>query len=217
MNSLPQTIILVSIAALATACSDDSGGQVGEETAGCLVVESTSLEVAEESPLGWSAQDFLDAVAPQQTVSMQWADDRTDSLSFTMSYAGSATYHVRQWVDDGSVVEIQYDCDNVLEIEMSFAVATGDGSLDATWTVPLIVDSPTQATLYQELKDDFDHSAFVPVGSWDATQSWLSLSLTDTDISGSIEGQAERTTGSGYDGVAEAHSFAIATIGQPDS
>lgn len=93
--------LLPLLAALSVgSCTNASGGQTGEENQSCWS-KLTPLELAEKSPLGFSAQDSLNLAAGEHTATLHWIpatnyaygpESGDSQLRVTITSLGSAHY-----------------------------------------------------------------------------------------------------------------------------
>ncbi len=212
------TALLITL----TACAPDDGGQVGEETIGCLPVETQTLALEETSPLGFTPMQVLDLVDGSHTAPLRWDDGSETVLTTSFSYASEANYQDREWVDDSDLggpepapapADIG-DCPDIVELSMTVTMQSADGALNETWTIALQALTADYSIFYQDLdalQGTLDIDSYAPAGNFDTRRAFLDFSITPTGVSGEIVGQASGTDGD----VAFAENFAIASFGPP--
>ena len=206
----PQLVALLPF--LALACT---GGQVGEETIVCQVVESTVLD-PDESALGIVPADLVASLSGTYQGELAWADGTSSAASLELTHTGGAIeLHEREWQSDGGG-EIAADpaaCGDVVVVPVQVEVQSADGRLDETWTEPLLADRPDAGWL--QLSPDgyqgtLDPAAFAPPG--DATSSWVDLELEAPAAQLTLSGQVTNQDGDGDDDTVSAEMFDIGTL-----
>lgn len=217
MTRLTLTFSLLAL----SACAPKDGGQVGEETVVCKPVETQSLAVDQDSPLGFSAMDILDFADGSHTETLRWADGTETELTTSFSFENTANFHVREWVDDsmGGGPEPALDmadCPDIVEMSMTVSMSTADGELNESWLIDLQAASVDSATFYQDLstaEGTIMIDRFAPTGDHDSYRAFLDLTINATGITGTISGQAEGSDGE----TAFAQNYDIASFGLDQS
>lgn len=167
----PHRILALALTSL-LACSNPDG-QVGEEGGvTCGPIERIQLSQSEESLLGFSADDVLQAIGGMYTGQAMWADGTSSPASLSLDYQGGhLEYQDREWVDDGDVVdEIQtdfgsFDCSDIIAIDLVVTLQTDDGRLAESWQTTIEASSQELAELYLSPEDymgDLEVESFAP-------------------------------------------------------
>ena len=92
-SGLLTILSFLSLALVAGACGNESGGQTGAESGECTVVESVPIPVDEMSPLGFRAEDTLAFSEGEFADTMRWSDGSASPLTMTVARASEfATY-----------------------------------------------------------------------------------------------------------------------------
>ena len=205
-----------------TACAPSDGGQVGEETIGCLPVETQALTLEQTSPIGFSPMQVLDLVDGSHTAPLRWADGSETVLTTSFTYASEANYQDREWVDDNNSGGPEPapapadlgDCPDIVELSMTVTMQSADGALNESWTIALEATTADSSAFYQALdavQGTLDIDSYAPAGNFDSKRAFLDFSIEASGVSGEITGQASGTDGD----VAFADNFAIASFGPP--
>jgi len=200
-----------------------AGGQFGEEGGiGCLPVETTPIALEDVSPIGFAAQDVIDATSASEVLDLRWADGSTAILQLDLDFVGPNEFHDREWIDDGDAVDLAAEpapteCNDILSMPIALMVSTDDGALGESWTLPLQAHAEAYSTTthtLQEASGSLDPTAFAPAGDYKVVDTWIDLTFRDGTWTGTISGMAESmSTGGGDDGVVSGMQFEIATIG----
>jgi len=217
---LPHSLVALFLAL--AACAPSDGGQVGEETIGCLPVETQVLEVDETSPLGFTPMDVLTLVDGSHTEALRWADGGETELTTSFSFASAANFQDREWVDAGSSEDGQPepapadlgDCADIVELSMTVTMQTTDGRLNESWAIALQAVAVDSSGFYQELEalqGSLDIQSYAPSGDFDSNRAFLDFTITPSGFDGEIVGQASGTDGQ----VAYAENYPIASFGPP--
>jgi hypothetical protein len=201
-----------------TGCGEpQSGGQIGGETTGCVVVAASELDRTDPSPLGFSAADVLALVGGAQSVSLAWEKGGTADLTTSLEYSGGAVRYLdREWKDDGSGAEIgSDDCGDAVEIASTLGFTTSDGAFAESWPVHALGLAPDMASIatpidVNALRGSYEITEIDP-SSFDEVMVYLDLELTTAAARGEMTGQAARCEAS-LDGSCMAEGFGIATF-----
>lgn len=212
------TALLITL----SACAPSDGGQVGEETIGCLPVDTQALALDETSPIGFSPMQVLELVDGSHAAPLRWANGSETVLTTSFSYASEANYQDREWIDDSTLGGPQPepapadlgDCPDIVELSMTVTMQTDDGALNESWTIALQAVSADSSGFYRDIdgvQGTLDIDSYAPAGDFDSKHAFLNFSITAAGVSGEIVGQASGTDGD----VAFAENFAIASFGPP--
>lgn len=141
MRYLPW-LAIVSLLTL-TACDD----RQGEAGAGCTDTY-TDLAIDEVSPMGFSADEVLAAIAGSRSETLQWSDGSHTSVTVEATYGGGLTRFVdsEPTPSDGGMENAAAAlCEDRVEIEAQVSVSTDDGLLNEIFDVMLGADESTSA------------------------------------------------------------------------
>jgi hypothetical protein len=197
-----------------------AGGQTGEEGgAACEPIESTRLAWSERSPLGFSADELLGALGRERSTRLTYDDGATTTLSLTLERGseGAVEYQEREWMSDGSGAEIGVpECPEVVSTPVTVTFSTGDSAFAEEWDFALLAQSLSQATASIRLDLDTLRGNFtvtqVDPARFDDVIVYVDLALGRDGWSGTISGQATKTTGSGPDDTVSAEGFDVASF-----
>lgn len=204
--------LVVGLAAL-TACDD--GGQTGDEGAHCDPVESTTLGLDDDSPLGFSGADVLAVAGGEHTSTLRWAIGGTTALTVDVVHDGTVKFVEYEWVDDSGQDIAALDCGDQLELGVTVSFATADGAFDESFVTRLDAVAGDAASLFEELDLDdltgtYEVTTETDTSDYDDVTAWLTVDFAAAGWSGTVEGQGSGTDGSGPDGTAYAEGFDIA-------
>lgn len=211
----------------------DSGDDDDNQEAANSCDETVTLlaEVGELSELlGISAQDVLDLTGGGFAVTALYSSDtsiltqnplggQTD-LTVTIAYDGGEIRQVESVpVDDGTGAEIEVDCRNRLEIDVTISVTTADGAFDETWSSVLVQTRDAGGAGFEvpTLANEFDPTSLQ--GSFeivsiagetpDSVTGVFGTTATDP-IAGSVVVLVEQSSGEGDEGtVSQAQHTAL--------
>jgi hypothetical protein len=207
-----------------TACSPASGGQVGEETLGCLPVDSIALGETDPSPLGFTIMDVEDFTVGQHETELRWEGGSTTPLTIGITYSGNGFYRDREWVDEGGSAEPALlddeDCPDILDLEIAIEVSTDDGALNESWMTSLAAVTAMSASASHEfpaVSGTLDLAAFAPSSDYDELRGFLELRIEGQAVSGTLTGQVSKSGGGGDSDTASAETFPIAEFGAASS
>jgi hypothetical protein len=198
----------------------NGGGQTGEEGIGCLPVETAQLAWSERSPLGFSADEMLGTLGSEHDARLTYEDGSSTTLSLRLGRGNAAVeYQQREWTNDDSGAEIglvAVECPDVVSIPVTLTFSTGDAAFDEQWTFTLLAETKMRATAYIPLDlDDLGGSFMVTqidTSQFEDVLAYLALTLGSESWSGTITGQATKTSGQGSDASASEQMFDIATF-----
>jgi hypothetical protein len=196
----------------AAACGSDSsgsdgndpnaGGQTGEETVGCLPVETTNLAWSERSSLGFSADELLNSLGAERRTRLTWDDGTSTSLTMTLARAsGAPSFQQREWTDDGSGRELAAgpDCNDVVTVPATLTFTTNDGVFAEQWPVTLLADAAGSATGFVQLDLDAVGGSFdvetIDAAEYDDVDVYVNLSFDGDAWTGTVSGQGTRAQG----------------------
>lgn len=195
------------------------GGQTGGENAnfGCIAVETTSLGLDEEAPIGFRAADVLDWAAEPRSLVLRYDDGTDTTLDLVVSSRSSvAQFEDREWRSSGGGGQepaIGTECRDALVIPVTVQFASADGLFADEWSGSLVAEDASAATVTLRLEagdfqGSFDLEGAAPE-DFDTTTAGLDVTLTPEDGSGELEGYGEKTHGE----TVSLTRFAIATFG----
>ena len=171
-------------------------------------MDRTSLTRGDVSALGFSADQVLAAVVAERPVIVGWADGPTTGATLTVADGnGDIEFLERSWTGGDNGTEQDGDCGDIVTLQLDVSLTTDDGALSESWTLTAETEVATGARVtatLDNLRGTLDLSRFAPGGQWDAVTGWFDLELGGDGPSGSLYGQASRST------VAE--NFDIATV-----
>lgn len=147
MGSRASLAVSAALSLLASACGD---GRAGEDDANSVPrCEYTERIVGvEDRSLGFSAADVLKATSQTQTCSWIWYDPYPFGTMMPQPGVTSAEVSLGlganeatllQPVDDGETVR---DCGSSMRVLGALQIATDDGAIEHTFSVPLRVSAP---------------------------------------------------------------------------
>lgn len=196
---MPRALVALSLLALPTlaACSDK-----GDEawSPHCDSTESP-LALDEESLLGFSGQDVLDAVGGDHSLVFSYDRGGSTPLSLDLDTSGATatSVHLFEAEPPDGVTEyatIGVVCEDYLAVEVGVDFATEDGAFDEPFATVLRAWEATSATFSHEWEDvaevqgSFDFSTLAS-GDADASSASLYGTLTDQGSSGELTYQEE--------------------------
>ena len=193
------------------------GGQVGEEKVVCAAIQETPVGLTELTPLGFTAMDVLGNIERQHTGPLTWADGGSATITLTVASDGTAAFVEREWVDDQQL-ELEFDCDDIVQLSTTIEIATDDGELVDSWVQVVDADDADSATFFRDLSDSLNVDAFVPEGEWDEVRTSIDLTLSAGEPTGTISGQVSESgqaSDDEPDSTVSAQAFDVATIGTP--
>jgi hypothetical protein len=184
---------------LALGCA---GGQTGEETTIACDETRADLELDEDSPLGFGAEEVL-ATASASSVSLEWLatdpphtpESGTAELSVSLEPLGAAVF-VRSRAADGSE---KYPCADRVEVDVQVALATTGGALAEMFEGKLRASESAVA----ELSHDFQGGNVAGALSFDAaslagrrvTRVTFDGSFAEGALSGVLSAGLEQVSG----------------------
>jgi hypothetical protein len=215
-------------AMVAVACTGGTrpgdGGQFGEEAgARCVVVQSTPLQLDEESPLGFTPQAVLAMAEGSHEHELSWlVRDETTGVAVTVTSLGTAAYVEQAVETDEGYGGAEPYCAPYVAVDIELEINTDDGALAESFTTALSAEAAESAGLIHDLEDpqgSFDPWDHAPEGSdYDEMRAWLSLTFTAEGLSGKIHGQGSGTEGdpNDPDSISYAENLELATFGIPE-
>jgi hypothetical protein len=197
-----------------------AGGQTGEESTGCQAVQSSPLAWSERSPLGFSADELLNSLGAERDARLTWQDGTSTTLSLALARgaSGRVEYQQRDDVSSGSgaepAIEIATECLDVVAIPVALTFSTADGAFAEEWALTLLAESSMRATGFSnvdlgELDGTFTVTQ-VDAAEFDEVLAHLSLTLAPGGWSGTLAGQAVKSSGSSPNDAVSAQAFDIA-------
>lgn len=207
------TSTLSLLLALAGGC----GGQVGEESGVvCKPVERDPLALADSSPLGFSAQELLDATGGDYAGSVEWSDQTSSAATVSVTYTGGVIeFQDREWTSDGDSQDLaaSLECNDVVAIEVEVVVTSDDGRLDESWTTMLLAEQGSAASF---AVPDPSYAGTLDVASFSPHEgevtSWVDAELDAAGATIVIEGQVSVSTGNDDDDTVSAQAFDIGEL-----
>jgi hypothetical protein len=218
MRALP-----LSAALLVLGCSSamSSGGQTGEEGAGCVAVSTVSLAPGEASVLGFGRTEVLANAGGRRTGELRWAKGGTTPLTVTFTPADeTASYLDREWRDDSSgdiETAVGFDCRDVVSVKGTLAFHTEDGAFDESFVVTILATTAGSSAASTPLDFDALTGSYavteVDPADYDALSGLLDLRFEGGVVGGSLTGMGEVGSKSGGPtGTVSARPFDIATF-----
>jgi len=194
----------------------DDGGQSGEETITCGAIDSVDLADDEPSALGFGRTEIalLTEGTHAATLSYQAGGSTDLTLDVTL---GAARWLDMEWVDSGTgeraEATAEIGCADVVEVDATLAFHTADGAFDELWDTPLDAPMASEADFWMDLDLDALGGSFAysPDEDYDAVTAYALGSFDDSGAHGSIEGQGEKSEGSGDDGTVSATNLPMAS------
>jgi hypothetical protein len=205
------------------------GGQTGEETVGCLAVESRNLAWSELSPLGFSADGLLNALGAERETRLAWADGSSTRLTLTLERSeGMVAFEEREWTESRSGAEpavaqvggadavAPVQCNDVVSLPVTLSFATNDGAFAEQLSFRLLAESTTRATGgvtldAEELTGSFRVTEVDP-DAYDRVLVSFELTLGSETWSGRVAGQAIDDGGGSSDGTSSARLLDIGSF-----
>ena len=202
----PLFIVLCTAPACSSAAA--SGGQTGEESAGCVVAEQRELGRDEASPIGVVPADVFALVDGPFATRLWWserAQDSSDGTSTAARLAFIASDEPARFVREEmrGNLEIALGCGTYVAVSGELEFNTDDGSFDERWpaTLRAAVSGVAETSVkidWSALGGDYDFSRLVPEGST-AANGYGSFSFRTEGAKrlaeGTITGIAETRTG----------------------
>jgi hypothetical protein len=180
------------------------------------------LAWSERSPLGFSASELLGALGSEHDGRLTYDDGTSTTLSLALARdaARNVEFQERAWVSDNSGAEIGtaigVECPNVVSMPVVLTFSSGDGAFAEGWSITLLAESMMRATAQVQLDLNALEGSFtvtqVDPAEFDDVLAYLALTLGSQGWSGTITGQATKTTGTGPDGNSSAQMFGIANF-----
>lgn len=200
------------------ACEQDPdpnnpGGQFGEETDGCQVVEEVALALDEVSELGFAAEEVLAYVEGEHAATLSWADGTSSGLVLVAAEPGNARLLRYEYVSS-SGEEPDIYCGDELAVDLDLAVDSDDGRLAEDFEVTLVSEEGSLAWItvdLEALEGSLDIESFA-TESFDDIWADLHVELEASGLSGEIRGYGESRSGSGPDSAVSLTSFDIASF-----
>jgi hypothetical protein len=200
---------------LALGCA---GGQTGEETTLACRETRTALQVGQDSPLGFGAEEVL-AAASVTSASLDWLETNprhlpesgTAELSVSLEPRGTASF-VESRNPDGSV---GFPCVDRVEVDVQVALATSGGALNESFASKLRATTPAVA----ELSHVFGKGNVSGTLSFDAAslagrtveRVTVDASFRNGELSGAVSAGIQQISGE----VASFQELTIACFGGP--
>lgn len=183
---------------LALGCAD--GGQTGEETTLVCHETRTALAAEEDSPLGFGADEVLDAASARRAT-LEWlATDPSHmpesglaELSVSLAPLGTAAFVQSRAADGGEAPP----CQDRIEVDVRVTLATSGGALAETFDGKLRTSEPTTAELFHVFKNldgtlSFDAAS---LAGRKVTRVTLDASFGDGALSGRLSAGIEQVSG----------------------
>ncbi len=184
----------------------------------------TQIAPEDETDIGVTGADLLDALPTSTTADMTWSGDISDSLTWGFSadtdtlrfVESTAVYPEPEEGQD--VPSIGVECPNYVAVDGILNLQSDDGQLNEAVALTVSLDEyeTAAAGFFVELDPDalggtLDLSDYLDVGAYDdPVRLFLSGEITDSVLSGYLSAQ-----GSGTDGdVAFAENITIASFGE---
>jgi len=196
-SGLLTILSFLSLALVAGACGNESGGQTGAESGECTVVESVPIPVDEMSPLGFRAEDTLAFSEGEFADTMRWSDGSASPLTMTVARASEFATYLRS-ENSGST---DMGCSGVLTVAVRIEASTEDGRLREVWLGDLTSSSyPTDfGDFMLQLTDvtgTLDLESFVAEPSrYDVLRWYVDLQFATDAVRGAIYGLGEGVEG----------------------
>lgn len=192
------------------------GGQSGEETIVCAPVATTELGEDEASVLGFGRADVVGIAGGDHAATLTWAAGGDTPMTLSLAL-GSARYHDREWVNDGTgelaSMAMELDCPDIVEVDADGGLVTDDGAFDEGFETKVQASSASDASFYAGLDLAALGGTFVLEGAEDYDE--VTAAITGLFVAGvstgSIDGQGTKTEGSGPDGTVSATNLPIAS------
>jgi hypothetical protein len=210
------------VAALAACGSPRSGGQTGEEGAGCLPIRRESIALDAPSSLGFSGADVLAMLGAEQNRTLSYEGGGTTALQLGIDHdGGSVEFVEREFRRDDSGrepaisdMELAPACDDVLELELTLTFETADGAFDEAWAVRLDADTAGTARVFHVFDPEMISGSYrIDRGSYEDVSANISLNLVGMNWTGSLSGQGEeRGASENPDAVVSSTEIPIATF-----
>jgi hypothetical protein len=200
------------------------GGQTGEETIGCLAVETRALAWSERSPLGFSADELLTALGDERESQLERAGGTRTRLRLRLELergGGAPQFEEREWVQPNlgaaePAAEISAACDDVISLPATLRFDTNDGAFAEALSLQLLAESRTRATATLSLDPAMLQGTFsateVEPGSYDELRLIFTLVFESDTWFGNIEAQAIDNGDGSPDGAVSERNVAIGTF-----
>ena len=125
---------MLSFLLFTLACSDPNNNDA--DASGMPYCDETSQSIArdDDSGIGIPASDFLDALPFAEDLSLKWAEELDDSLTWSFAADESTLALVETEAvypeTDGATPAIAVDCHDYISIGGTLSLASGDGRLE---------------------------------------------------------------------------------------
>lgn len=199
---------------LALACSEPGHDETDPGAMPYCDEISQSVARDDDTGIGIPASDLLDALPFAEDLSLTWAEDVDDSLSWSFAADESTLALVESEAvypeSDGLVVDIGVVCSDYISVAGTLSLASGDGRLQEDLEVTLqlysggmvsegplaVVSKPLETTDLQGALDTVD---YIDPGQYDSVSLYLSGEIYFgeelLDFVGQLQGRGESTDG----------------------
>lgn len=145
----------------------------------------TDVTLEEVTELGFSAAEVLARLPASEVALLTWEGGGTTDLTLTYAPAAAARFvdSVAVYPDgDGETPAIAVICEDRVEIDLDFTIATTDGALDEDLAAPIRATAVDAATVWADLDLDglqgsLDFDAFTDGTAYDDRSAWVSFTL----------------------------------------
>jgi hypothetical protein len=168
------------------------------------------------SALGFGRSELAALAEGTQLATLSYQDGGSTDLTLDLTL-GSARWLDMEWVDSGSgelaTPTTDMACADLVEVDATIGFQTADGAFDEVWDSALDAATPGEADFWVDL----DLGAlggtytYTPDEDYDAVTAYVQGSFDDSGPHGTIEGQGEKSEGSGDDGTVSATNLPMAS------
>lgn len=186
-NTLASACVLACFALL-TACESGDSNQLAD--VGECEETVTAVDLDEETDLGLSAQDLLDAAEGTWTDELVYLfEEATTELTFVVSYdGGEASYVTSEYVSSDDA-DIAPDCEDYVEVEVSVSLETADGRFAESWTDTVVGYADADPVLWNRFDPASLGGTFDPSEVTDEDYDEAEVFVTSTFADGSCSGE----------------------------
>ena len=167
----------------------------------CEEVESP-VSANEETLLGFTPQEVVDAVPLSNTVGLEWEDGSIDCLHYTLQLDAASARDVdvsyAELDSDGPIASIHIECNDYVAIDGIVSVATPDGEINEEFSMTMVytLDSMSGEVVSGFMAKTTSLSGtYVPSDSDSSSEYHFDGQMTDGLFSGSLVMQTSGTDG----------------------
>lgn len=198
-----------------------AGGQTGEESTLACKETRAPLELEEDSPLGFGAEEVL-AVASAERAALEWLDtdpaygpeSGASELSVSLVPRGSAAF-VTSRAPDGREA---FPCLDRVEVDVAVTLGTTGGALSESFDGALRATEATEVTLSHVFENGDVNGALAfdeaSLAGRRVTRVTFDSRFGDGAISGALSAGIEQRFGSDSDGTVSFQDLTIACFGE---